>query len=104
MQKSDAATYAQMFKALADETRLTILLLLNAKARTVSEIVEFFSLSQPTISRHLIQLKQAGLLDSRRRGQQVIYSLNEEGLQAGMRDFFSGFTCLAGQFKGNRKK
>lgn len=104
MQKPDAATYALIFKALADETRLTIMLLLNTKARTVSEIVEFFSLSQPTISRHLLQLKQAGLVNSRRRGQQVIYSLNEEGLQAGVRDFFSAFNCLADQFKGSRKK
>lgn len=93
---ADSKQQAQIFKALSDETRLKILLMLNTRPRSVGEIVDFFSLSQPTISRHLLLLKQAGLLISKRRGQQVIYALNEEGLREDALGYFRGFECLKG--------
>lgn len=60
-------------RALADPTRLRILLLLEGRPRAVGEIVDFFALSQPTISRHLQTLTAAGLVERRRQAQHVIY-------------------------------
>ncbi len=91
---SDATRHVQIFKALSDETRLKIILMLNTRARSVGEIVDFFNLTQPTISRHLLLLKQAGLLVSKRRGQQVIYSINEDGLREDTLGFFRNIECL----------
>jgi DNA-binding transcriptional ArsR family regulator len=82
------------FKALADPTRLQILLLLDGSPRSVSEIVDFFSLSQPTISRHLASLAGSGLVKTTRREQQRIYSLDEKGLKSLLTDYFARFSGL----------
>ena len=67
--------YALIFRALGDETRQGILLLLSEKPLSVNEIVANFTLKQPTISRHLAVLKQAGLVVSKRSQQKMIYHL-----------------------------
>jgi DNA-binding transcriptional ArsR family regulator len=81
----------RFFKALSDETRREILQLLTRQDYSVGEIVSNFDLSQPTISRHLSVLKQANLVSDRRRGQHVIYRLNEEIINASARSFFDRF-------------
>jgi DNA-binding transcriptional ArsR family regulator len=65
-------------KALSDPTRLKILLMLEGKPRTVGEIVEFFDLSQPTITRHLQALSHAGLARRTQSGRKVLYQINTE--------------------------
>lgn len=70
------------FKALADPTRLRILLMLEGKPRTVGEIVDFFDLSQPTISRHLQTLTAGGLAQRMRQGQKVYYSVDALNISA----------------------
>jgi ArsR family transcriptional regulator len=65
-------------KALADETRQQILVMLLEKERCVSDIVEAFDMSQPTISHHLNVLKQMDLVIGRKEGKQVYYSTNHE--------------------------
>jgi ArsR family transcriptional regulator, arsenate/arsenite/antimonite-responsive transcriptional repressor len=95
MDKPDAGAYAAVFKALADETRVKIMQMLNTRPRAVNEIVDFFSLSQPTISRHLMVLRQSGLVNAKRRGQQVIYSINEDTLRDKALAFFAGFECCS---------
>lgn len=87
---------ADIFKALSDPTRLQILRILESQERSVTEIVDFFSLSQPTISRHLASLANAGLIKSRRREQQRIYSLNGDNLKDLMKDYFGEFASLKG--------
>ena len=64
------------FKALADPTRREILKLLRKGPRTSGEIAEQFETAWPTISRHLGVLRDAGLILSERRGQQIVYELN----------------------------
>ncbi len=64
------------FKALSDPTRLKILLMLEGKARTVGEIVDFFDLTQPTITRHLQTLTAGKLVTRRKEGQKVFYEVN----------------------------
>lgn len=69
------------FRALADETRRTILRLLRDGPLTSGEIADRFDSSWPTISRHLAVLKDAGLVDTERRGQEIRYELNTSVFQ-----------------------
>jgi ArsR family transcriptional regulator len=64
-------------KALADPTRQKILEILLQGEKTVTEIVEDFNLSQPTISHHLELLSRYGLLISRKEGKQVYYTTDQ---------------------------
>ncbi len=81
------------FRAMADSTRLKILLMLEAQPRTVGEIVSFFNLSQPTITRHLQTLTSAGLVRWRRQGQHVTYELNADNLRLVCTDLVACFPC-----------
>lgn len=63
------------FKALNDPTRREILELLRKKDLSAGEIAAHFDISAPSISHHLELLKRAGLIDSIKKGQFVIYSL-----------------------------
>ena len=66
----------KVFKALADTTRRKILDLLKEKDLTAGDIASEFSISKPSISHHLNILKNAGLVQVERNGQNIIYSLN----------------------------
>jgi len=67
----------KVLKALADEGRLRIVILLVGKKKLcVCEIKELIGLSQPTISSHLRLLENAGILESSKEGLWVNYSLN----------------------------
>ena len=69
----------QFFKCLSDETRLkTILLILHEKELCVCELTEAIDESQPKVSRHLAQLKNMSVLNTRRQSQWVYYRLNED--------------------------
>jgi ArsR family transcriptional regulator, repressor of sdpIR and other operons len=74
-----------VFRALSDPTRRQILTMLRRGDKTAGEIADAFAISKPSISHHLSVLKQAGLVDDVRRGQNIIYSLDttvfEEVLQ-----------------------
>lgn len=63
-------------RALSDETRQKILQMLREREMCVSEIVDAFAMSQPTISHHLAVLKNTGLVSDRKEGKQVYYSLD----------------------------
>jgi ArsR family transcriptional regulator len=71
----------QAFRALADETRREILRLLRNGPLTSGEIADRFDSSWPTISRHLSVLRDAGLVVTERRGQEIRYELNTSVFQ-----------------------
>lgn len=74
---SDLKNMTRILKALADEGRLRIVILLVGKKKLcVCEIKELIGLSQPTISSHLRLLENAGILESSKEGLWVNYSLN----------------------------
>jgi ArsR family transcriptional regulator len=70
-----------VFRALADGTRRRIVDLLRERARTSGEIAAQFESSWPTISRHLGVLREAGLVTTERRGQEIYYELNTSVFQ-----------------------
>jgi ubiquinone/menaquinone biosynthesis C-methylase UbiE/biotin operon repressor len=65
----------KMLRVVADPNRLRILLLLQGEELSVAELQEILAMGQSTISTHLSQLKQAGLVEDRRTGKSSLYSL-----------------------------
>jgi len=78
-------TMVQCLKALADENRLRILLLLRERELCVFELMGVLGLSQPLVSSHLGVLRSAGLVEARREGKRIRYSLSEVGREGGKR-------------------
>ena len=79
-----AAGLAQVFKALGDPVRLRLVSLIGAHQGgevCVCDLTSAFDLSQPTISHHLKVLREAGLIDSERRGTWVYYRLVPAALE-----------------------
>jgi DNA-binding transcriptional ArsR family regulator len=76
-----AAEVSSSIKALADPTRLAILLWLARRPASVTEVARHFELSQPTISAHVQVLREAGLLDEKPAGRSAMLSASEEGLR-----------------------
>jgi DNA-binding transcriptional ArsR family regulator len=66
---------ARIIKALAHPTRLFIVDELSRGERCVCELTELIGVEMPTVSRHLSQLKNAGILEDEKRGSQVFYRL-----------------------------
>ena len=71
---------AGVFKALADPTRRQILQDLRAGELAAGDIAGRFTISGPSISRHLAILKAAGLVTERRDANRILYSLVEDRL------------------------
>lgn len=67
-------------KALADESRLALLRMLNEREITVGELAQKIELAEPTVSHHLARLREAGLVTLRMAGNQRYYRVNETGL------------------------
>jgi len=70
-----ATSIVKILRVVADPNRLRILLLLKAEELSVAELQEILVMGQSTISTHLSQLKQAGLVEDRRIGKNSLYRL-----------------------------
>ncbi len=69
------ASIVKTLRVVADPNRLRILLLLRGEELSVAELQEILTMGQSTISTHLSQLKQAGLVEDRRTGKSNLYKL-----------------------------
>lgn len=69
------ATYAHLFDALSDPTRLAILQHLATGEHRVRDLVEHLGLAQSTVSAHLACLKECGLVAARPEGRSTVLSL-----------------------------
>jgi ubiquinone/menaquinone biosynthesis C-methylase UbiE/DNA-binding transcriptional ArsR family regulator len=75
----------KILRVVADPNRLRILLLLRGEELSVAELQEILVMGQSTISTHLSQLKQAGLVEDRRTGKSSLYRLSiSDGILAGL--------------------
>lgn len=70
-----ARTLAPKLRALGDEHRLTFVLLLAQRARTVKELQEATGLSQTLASHHLKVLREQGVISATARGRANVYTL-----------------------------
>ncbi|WP_170288571.1 ArsR/SmtB family transcription factor [Flavobacterium resistens] len=69
-------------KALGHPTRVQIMTLLwKRDNRTCGEIVELIPLAQSTISKHLLELKKANLVNIKNEGKKIIYSIEVDKMQ-----------------------
>jgi ArsR family transcriptional regulator len=84
LSEPDASALAGQFKVLADPARLRLLSLIAAApgGACACELVEPIGKSQPTVSHHLKALREAGLVESERRGTWVWYRVVPERLEA----------------------
>jgi ubiquinone/menaquinone biosynthesis C-methylase UbiE/DNA-binding transcriptional ArsR family regulator len=74
-QNNPMASIVKILKVVADPNRLRILLLLQGEELSVAELQEILAMGQSTISTHLSQLRQAGLVEDRRTGKNSLYRL-----------------------------
>ncbi len=82
MDADAAEDLAAVFKALADPTRVAIVSrLASGEMCCVCDLTEVFELSQPTVSHHLRILRDAGLVESERRGTFAYYWLVPESIE-----------------------
>ncbi|MCL6449046.1 MAG: metalloregulator ArsR/SmtB family transcription factor [Armatimonadetes bacterium] len=82
----------EILKALADGTRLQILLLLSRQEMAVCELIAALKLSQPAVSHHLKILKHARLVKDNREGKWIFYTIDERNFSAHARllaEFFA---------------
>jgi len=97
--------HVELFKALSDETRLKIILLLHNRELCVCQIEAALGITQTKASRHLSILRRAGLLKARREGLWMYYTLEEprsdieeclfESLGSAFRDDLAEMVCRA---------
>lgn len=85
-----------LFKALSDETRLKIIMLLKDGELCVCDIADTLKMTQPNVSFHLAMLKDANLIRDRKNGRWTHYSLSDP-------DMFTRF-LLTGIFEQAGKK
>ncbi|CAN5569568.1 metalloregulator ArsR/SmtB family transcription factor [soil metagenome] len=71
-----AKSSTDVYSAIADPTRRALLLRLAKGERNVNELLEAFSISQPSVSRHLKILRDVGLVRSNKRGRLRVYKLD----------------------------
>lgn len=67
----------QRLRALADSTRIRIMMKLRDEEANVSTLATELELNQPTVSKHLAVLKQAGMIQMRPHGAQSFYSIKD---------------------------
>ncbi len=80
---------SEVFKALSDPTRREILHMLQKGDLSAGDIAERFDMTKPSISHHLNNLKQAGLVQDLRKGQNIYYSLNTTVFQEAISWFYA---------------
>jgi ArsR family transcriptional regulator, arsenate/arsenite/antimonite-responsive transcriptional repressor len=83
VQRAQALRMAEVAKALGDPIRLQVVDVLRKHAGQVCvcELVPLFDVGQPTLSHHLKKLREAGIVDSERRGLWSYYYVVPDALQ-----------------------
>ena len=74
----------KVLKALADNKRLRILKMLERRKMCVCELAFVLGITQPSASRHLKKLKNAGLIENEQNGFWTDYYLNQKGKYSGI--------------------
>jgi DNA-binding transcriptional ArsR family regulator len=93
-----ASSISAKMKALADPTRLAILMWLASHPSSITQIALHFKLSQPTVSAHIQLLRDAELLEEKASGRSSTITVTERRL----RELFSGVEeALLRQFPGD---
>lgn len=76
--KSNYEQAALVFKALSDPNRLAVIDMIKTEEKCACKILEALNITQPTLSHHMKTLCDSGLVNSRREGKWMHYSINTE--------------------------
>ncbi|WP_312174357.1 metalloregulator ArsR/SmtB family transcription factor [Chryseobacterium sp.] len=79
-----------VFQAIADPTRRSILILLASQSMTAGAIASNFNTARPTVSKHLQILSECELLKPEQNGREIIYHLNADKMKE-IADFIEPF-------------
>ncbi len=77
-EKTDSPDIARFARVISDPTRQQLMRLLCCRWLCVSDLVGHLGVTQPTVSHHLSVLRGSGLVQLRRDGKQVFYTLNQD--------------------------
>lgn len=88
---SESKDSAKIFEALSSTPRRLILSYLSEASLTAGEIAERFDMSRPALSKHLKLLESAGLVEGKKQGQYVHYSITEDNLINTLVNFAANF-------------
>lgn len=89
--KQNARDAANFLKAMAHENRLMILCYLSVQERSVTELENLLELNQATVSQQLARLRLEGLVEARRDGRAIYYSLADEATRTFIRALYLKF-------------
>ncbi|MBU2166635.1 MAG: metalloregulator ArsR/SmtB family transcription factor, partial [Alphaproteobacteria bacterium] len=87
---------ADLLRQLANPTRLLILCHITREERAVGEMERDLGLKQPGLSQQLAELRQAGLVKTRRESRSIYYSIADERVQALMGMLHDIFCAVPG--------
>ena len=93
----EAEIRAKIIKAMAHPVRLMVIEFLKGGERSFAEVFDMFELDKSTVSKHLLVLKEAGIVSSRKDGADMIYLLEVPCVT----DFFN---CVTAVIESNVKK
>ena len=79
--KLDPKKTAAIFKAFCDENRIKILQLLLGGEKCACKLLEALAITQPTLSHHMKILLDSGIVNGRKEGKWMHYSISKEGLE-----------------------
>ena len=86
----EAEIRAKILRAMAHPVRLMMIELLKGGERSFSDVFSLFKLDKSTVSKHLLVLKEASIVSSRKEGMEMIYILDVPCIT----DFFSCVTAV----------
>lgn len=73
---------SKVLKALSDPKRLKIINMLSQQELGASQLLDFFQVTQPTLSHDMHVLRDAGLIEERRIGKSVFYRLADDQIHS----------------------
>jgi ArsR family transcriptional regulator, virulence genes transcriptional regulator len=94
-----AGDAAELLKALANRHRLLIICQLIEGERSVGDLAEFLGIRDSTVSQHLALLRRDGLVEARREGQTMWYSIGSAPARAVLETLYGIYCAPAGHKK-----
>ncbi|MGN0631848.1 MAG: ArsR/SmtB family transcription factor [Ruminococcus sp.] len=94
--KCEAKKTAVIFKAFCDENRIRILELLQGGEKCACKLLEELNITQPTLSHHMKILCDSGIVDSRKEGKWMHYSISTYGINSAL-DYLKDLKDIKGE-------
>ena len=69
---------SSIYSVLGNEIRAKLVLCLSHKQKNVSEMIEICGLAQSAVSQHLTKLKRIGIVETKKKGKEIYYSLKHQ--------------------------